>query len=403
MGEFLALVIAVVAVSAGAFGIYRGIIAFRERTEKTSIAHFLRARKQVKDTREVLRRNASNLRRQGSAHLTSNDEIPLLVRQSWLPSKPIPLENIELQFKPDPGVKIGLYPRKLPRYGGKKYTKYSDAITDLDKPKVFDNRSQYRLIQIADTKLSFSEKKYSYFDKIEYGEYLMLELSQDNLSKWGVFRRSNRKRLLKRLQQPADYIVLAGISTLTMIHDGTDLRIIMHLRGKSETAYAMGTFHVIPAGEFQPSCLAPNSFKEDFNLWKNIMREYAEELLCMDEYSGNSTIPINYNVKPFTSLERERAANNIKAFYLGTGLDPITFQGEILTAVVFKEETFNKIFQNVCTENSEGKIITDKYKWGRQFTQEEYDSYRDANIHATGETILNIAWKNRKLFKACFD
>lgn len=268
---------------------------------------------------------------------------------------------------------------------------------------VFEDRQQYRLLEIDGTRISFSEKKYSYFDKINYGESLMYEWVQDNLGRRAMPRRSNRKRLLKCLQEPRDYVVLTGINTVTIIHDGTDLRIIMHLRGKSETAYAMGTYHVIPAGEFQPSCLATTSFKGDFDLWKNILREYAEELLCMDEYDGSSTVPFNYNTEPFISLEGERAANNIKAFYLGTGLDVITFQGEILTAVVFKGETFNKIFPKILTENREGKIITDRDRWGRQFTQEEYNSYRDENVLATGEAILNIAWRNRQFFKACFD
>ncbi|MBE9572281.1 MAG: hypothetical protein IMF11_16765 [Proteobacteria bacterium] len=403
MGEISTVVIAVVGLIAAGFGIYRGVAVLQERKKGASVAHFMDARKAVKENRETFRRTAFKSARKKSAHLIVDNEVPLLVRENWLPTEPIPLENVELQFKPDPGVKISLSTRKLPSYSGGKYKKYSDAIADLDKPKVFEDRLQYRLIEIEGTRLSFSDKKHSYFDKINYGEYLMHELSHDKLGRWGIPGRSNRRRLLRHVQKPADYVVLTGISTLTLLHDGKDLRIIMHRRGKSETAYAMGTYHVIPAGEFQPSCLATASFREDFNLWKNIMREYAEELLCMDEYDGSGTVPFNYNVEPFNLLEGERAANNIKAFYLGIGLDVITFQGEILTAVVFKEDTFKKVFPKVLDENREGKIITDKDRWGREFTQEEYDSYQDANVLATGEAILNIAWKNRQFFKACFD
>ncbi len=385
------------------FGIYRGTVTYKERKEKKTVAQFRRVRENVKKNRAELRRNALRKKWNKKSYLTVSEEIPLFFRQNWLPPKPIPLEKIDLQLKPDPGVKINLPTGSLPTYSGRKNEQYSDAIIALDKPKIFDDRIQYRLLQIENMRLIFSEQRHSYFDKINHGAYLVHELSLDSLRRSHIPKRSNRKRLLKHLRTPQDYVVLSGISTLTIIHDGEELRIIMHLRGETETAYAEGTYHVIPAGEFQPSCLATTSFDEDFDLWKNIIREYAEELLCLNEYDGNSTVPFDYSEEPFLSLENERANSNIKAFYLGTGLDPISFQGEILTAVVFKEKVFNKIFPNIINKNCEGKIITDKHRWGKQFTEKEFKSYRDANILATGEAILNTAWRNKHFFKKCFD
>ncbi|MDD5327245.1 MAG: hypothetical protein PHY02_05465 [Phycisphaerae bacterium] len=290
----------------------------------------------------------------------------------------------------------------LPRHAGGKYKRYSQAIEELDKPEEFTDRTQYRLLKVDGTKFVFSNHMYSYFDKINYGEYLVYELEHHNLEKSWFKRHSNRKQLLQQIQEPYNHIVLCGIDTLTMLHNGTELRIIMHIRGADKTATSMGTYHVIPAGEFQPSCIAPASIKEDLNLWKNIMREYAEELLGMDEYDGNSAVPINYGIEPFVSLENERTNGNIRPFYLGFGLEPASLQGEILTVVVFKEETFNKIFPNVLTENREGEIITDKDRWGRQFTEEEYNSYREANILPTTAAILDIAWNQRKFFQKIF-
>ena len=395
------IVLVIVGAVAALFGIYRGLIVWKKWRIERSVTQFRRTRTAVKENRAALRTLALKIGSAKSVHFHIVDDVPLLVKEKWLPSKPVPLESIELEVEQDPGVKISLSRQKLPSYVGGKYKKYSDAVEELDKPTVFQDRDQYRLFQIDETRLVFSKKIHSYFDKINYGEYLVYELSYQNRKL--IQGHSNRNLLLKQLQTPADYVILSGVSTLTIIHDGTELRIIMHLRGKCETAYAMGTFHVIPAGEFQPSCLAAVSVDEDFDLWKNIMREYAEELLLMDEYDGNSTVPFNYHTEPFISMENERAKKNIRSFYLGTGLDPITFQGEILTAVVFKEGTFNNIFPNVVTKNFEGEIIADRDRWGRQFTQEEYNSYREANILAAGEAILNIAWRNRQFFKDCFD
>ena len=392
----------IVGIVAAFFCIYGGVIVWKKRYIARSATRFIQTRKVVKENRAALRRVALKLCPIKSIHLNINDDVPLLAKETWLPQKPIPLENVELKIEQDPGVNIGLSTQKLPSYAGGKYKKYSNAIENIDKPKVFVKRKQYRLLRIDGTSLTFSKKIHSYFDKTNYGEYLVYELAHQNRKRTWIQGHSNRDLLLKQLQEPADYVILCGVATLTIIHTGENLRIIMHLRG-DDLGTSMGTLHVIPAGEFQPSSLATISVEKDFNLWKNIMREYAEEILLMEEYDGNSGVPFNYLAEPFISLEDERAKNNIRPFYLGTGLDPITFQGEILTAVVFKEETFNKIFGKVKTKNNEGIIITDKDRWGRQFTQEEYDSYRETNTLAAGEAILNIAWKNRQFFKECFD
>lgn len=79
MGESLTVVISVVALVASVFGIYRGLATLRERKERGSVAHFLRARTAAKENRETFRRNALKLSCKKSAHLTVEDEVPLLV------------------------------------------------------------------------------------------------------------------------------------------------------------------------------------------------------------------------------------------------------------------------------------------------------------------------------------
>jgi hypothetical protein len=395
-----AILALVVPISFGLIVFYRGR---RDRNEAKSVERFKLVRNEVRDKRETFRRDAIVRGRLEINGLVVTDEIPLLVAEDWLPPTPTPLEDVRLQFKPDPWAQqIDLPWRKLPISSGIQYKRYSDAISKLDPPKQFEDRRQYRLIEINNGTLSFSSKPYSYFDKINYGEYLMLEFAHNAHNKRRSAFRDRRKSILKRLKGPADYVVLAGISTLTLLHDGTGLRFLMHIRGKTETAFASGTFHVLPAGEFQPACLAPTSFQTDFDLWKNIKREYAEEVLDLAEYDGNSAVPFDYDAEPFMSLENEKAANNIRAFYLGTGLDAITFQGEIMTVIVFKEEVFNRIFGEPREMNREGKIITDRHRWGEPFTKEKVDAYQGKNILATGDAILKIAWKNKDFFMSVF-
>jgi len=51
-------------------------------------------------------------------------------------------------------------------------------------------------------------------------------------------------------------------------------------------ATAAGIYDVIPAGEFQPSSIAPPDLINDFDIWRKIVREFSEELLGAPEYDG---------------------------------------------------------------------------------------------------------------------
>jgi hypothetical protein len=53
-----------------------------------------------------------------------------------------------------------------------------------------------------------------------------------------------------------------------------------------------------PAGEFQPSCLAPACMPGDPELWRNSVRGYSEELPGEPEYDGSSGQPVDYERWP---------------------------------------------------------------------------------------------------------
>ena len=394
---------ALIGIFAAFAGIYRLVIAHGDKKEKQSIDEFRRARKLAKECRSMLHKRALQTRPTSPPNFRTSKTIPLFFQESWIPKQPIILDNIDLMLEPDPGFLIKLRHDLLPTCAGKRYERFSEAVAQLDKPVLFENRIQYRILGVTDSKLSFSESEYHYFDKIDYGEYFVHELAIGALRKIDRRWRGNRKAAIKRFHRLSDHVVLAGVNTLTIICSEDEPRIIMHLRGKDETGTAMGAINVVPAAEFQPSCLAPTSFKEDLNLWKNIMREYAEELLCMDEYDGNNTVPFDYKSQPYSILDAGKMANKIRPYYLGFGIDPITLQGQILTAVVFGEEIFNSIFMTPRLENREGKIFTESDRWGRPFTLNECNAYRNSNILPAGEATLNIAWEHRDLLTSCLD
>jgi hypothetical protein len=384
----------------GIYGIRSYNISKQDRQEKISKKDFSDSRKSIKKDRQAIYNHVLIRHNVGNKTITLKSDLHMLTADDWIPSQPIPIQSIHLSMVEDIPRKINLSPKPLPTIEGKKYRTYADAIEENDRPRMFEDNKQYRLLQIGKKSLTFSRKPYSYFDKVNYGEYLMYQ----------VYQAHDRKKSLKttdwykysiRIRQPSDHILLCGINTLTLLHDGKDLRFLMHLRAAS-TGTAMGTFHVIPAGEFQPSCVAPSAFDEDFDLWKSMMREYSEEILGMEEWDGNSSVPFSYEEEPFATLMKEVAANTIKPYYLGIALDPITLQAEILTAVVFKESVFNSVFPKIITTNTEGKIITDRNRWGRPFTEQEYKNYEAINTLPAGYGALALGWKHRKFFQNCF-
>ena len=98
---------------------------------------------------------------------------------------------------------------------------------------------------------------------------------------------------------------------------------------------------------------------EDLNLWRNIMREYNEELLGNPE-AAQQEEPINYARSPYRDLDTGVARGTIRPFFLGMGLDPLTLKPEILTVSLFAANEFASIFPDFpprSTSTSEGTFM----------------------------------------------
>ena len=90
----------------------------------------------------------------------------------------------------------------------------------------------------------------------------------------------------------------------------------------------------------------------------NILRELSEELLGNPEHDGSASEAIDYDAEePFASLNAARRDGQIRVWYLGTGLDPLTLAGEILTVLVIDAEVFDKVFADAVAWNSEGDVV----------------------------------------------
>lgn|GEM_PF-1345018 len=385
--------------------------------QKKSKEKYLRCRKYLKTNRSQLSYIAAE---KYQRYITEN--LPLVTGENWIPDEPVPLNKVVLTTSQDHWNTNGDSDEDV-RYSTfyqlwympfvsclRKAENYSEAIGALDKPKIFKNRKHFRLISVyinADVfRLTFGLS--SYFKYIDTCEVLCYESAVKELAKgsWKLILNVLSKR---RSLTPFSFDKMhsnAGINTLTLIRAGGALYFYMHTRSKNEIGSAMGQNHVVPAGEFQPASdnLTAKALDADFNILHNILREYAEEFLGMEEYEGKDGISIDYeNDPPFDVFKEGLDSKRIRPFFLGLGIDPLSFKTEILTVCVFDEEIFRTIFKNNGSEyrlQSEiefGKLIAEGKRElnGMLFNEDNVGIFHKGNTLPAGVACLKLAWKFR--------
>lgn len=178
---------------------------------------------------------------------------PALAPPSWLPSYPVPIDAVTLEWVPTPprptitSQEAELRPVLPLRAPGHAFRQYTSAIRYLRPPALFENRPSYRLLDVS------------------------WEPSGQGTLRFGLATFFDK------------------LATLTLRRDTTDGSHTFFLlaRDPAKVAVSGGQYGVIPAGEFQPSCIAPSCMQDDLDLWRNIVREYSEELLGEPEHDGS--------------------------------------------------------------------------------------------------------------------
>ena len=176
---------------------------------------------------------------------------------------------------------------------------------------------------------------------------------------------------------------------------------LLHWRDPAKVATAAGVYDVIPAGEFQPASVALWDRRNDFDLWRNIVREYSEELLGTPEHDGTRTKPIDYPTWPlYRELEDAQAAGALASFVLGLGLDALTLAATILTVVVIDDDVFTRAFGAATRYNEEGEIVAignGRATEGIPFTGESVRRMLTSEPMASpGAACLALAWRHRR-------
>ena len=332
----------------------------------------------------------------------------------WMPAVPVELGAIELTWLPDTpppavtGDDPSSAPYRPPGPGGVRFGRYTQAIRALAPPALFENRGSYRLLDLRWDDAGSGRMAYgytTYFDMLDVSEVLAHELAAGWLRRRETGERVSMEDLPFRsrvgdLFDLSRRPVLPSINTLTIRRGAEGDSFFLHRRGSSQVAVAGGQSHVIPAGVFQPSGIAPWNMASDFDLWRSVLREYSEELLGNPEHDGSSGAPIDYDAEePFRTLNEGRRQGKVRPWCLGVGLDPLMPAGEILTVVVIDADVFDAAFAGMVARNAEGDLFpSEPGSVGIAWTSRNIRKVRsDEPLACAAAACIALTWKHRGL------
>jgi hypothetical protein len=197
--------------------------------------------------------------------------------------------------------------------------------------------------------------------------------------------------------------VMSAVSMLTIRYDRAAgaAEFLLHWRDPAKVASGGGLYQVMPVGMFQPSHDAAWNEANDFDLWRSIVRELSEELLGTTEDYGSGDQPIDYAAWEFSRvLGQARARGDLRVYWLGLGIDPLTFVADMLTVAVFEAKVFDEMFGRLVTANAEGHRVEFEDGTGRAaglpLRADQVDRLtRHEPMQVAGAALLRLAWAHR--------
>jgi hypothetical protein len=328
----------------------------------------------------------------------------LLAAPGWRLPAPIPLSRIRLEFRPQaprPAVPdvASLVPLALPaRADGSRYQRYSDAIGELASPAIFENRPIYRLLAAdlagGDPRLVFGRGRF--FDGINVGGVAGFEYAAADLGLIGRCAHRDAFGDPTNLNVRSSAMATCAL-TLRYDREAGTATFPMHYRDAALVGHAGGLYQVIPVGIFQASGEAGWNEANDFDLWRGLLREYAEELLGVSEEYGSEDAPIDYGSWPLArAMTDGLRSGEIRAYCLGLGTDPLTYAMDLLAVVVIDAPLYDELFGALVSDNAEGRVISP-----RPFDQPSVkELLTQAPLQAAASALLTLAHTHRDVLLA---
>lgn len=333
----------------------------------------------------------------------------VIAHPSWIPAQPVPLASVVLDLDEQSNAPTITGSERESRVvrplasADRRYRRYSHAVRDLASPRLFGNRLCFRVLGV-DWTLPVAQLQFGvmgFFDSIDINEALAHEMALhhmtwDSRGEVSVTKAAWRRLAFRRLVgDPFDLSrrpLMGAIGTLT-IRGGESPSMVLHHRNGGRVAGG-GNMGLLPAGIFEPSSVLPDAIAADFSIWRNIQREYAEELLGCEECDGSGR-PIDYaNVELFATMDDALPEGRIRVYCLGLTLDALTLCGDLLTVAVIEPDLFDNLFQNAVVSNAEGSMLAQAVP----FEAHTIDRLRELQQLSPGAcAAIHLAWQHRKV------
>jgi hypothetical protein len=333
----------------------------------------------------------------------------VLAKPGWLAPAPVDLASITLDLRTHaPTAQLcGGEAQAAPALPLKslttRHSRYSAAISDLVRPRLYENRLSYRLLDVDWSdggSLSFGHT--TYFEMVDLCELVAHEMALAHPSEDGrpgglnpSWRRLDFRKLIGDPFDLRRRPVLPSINTLTIrrSRNGSP-SMVLHHRDPASVAVAGGMLHVMPAGAFQPSSVLPTARLADFDLWRNIQREFSEEFLGNPEHGGDGQ-PIDYAAaEPFIALDAARASGRLRVLCFGLAVDALTLAGEVLTAAVIDDDVYDEVFAEMVQDNDEGTVAATTAPFEEHTVRRLLDPTQHALAPAAAACV-RLAWDHR--------
>ncbi|WP_328525627.1 hypothetical protein [Kribbella sp. NBC_00359] len=339
------------------------------------------------------------------------ENVPAISPATWLPREPVPLDKLVVDWDASPrkpritGIEAEARPTLPLRAPGQAFTRYTAAIRYLRKPALFENRHSYRLTDVEWShgagRMKFGLA--TFFDKLDVSEVLAHESAAAELAGHLDWAHLPFRGLVSDPFDLSRRIVNPGISTLTIRRNTVDGSGTFFLLRRDPTQVTNGRhYSLLPAGEFQPASISPESVSADLDIWRNMVREYAEEMLGQPEHDGSSGVPVDYDVWPFyRDMTAARTVGQVRPYALGIILDALSLNSSIATTTVIDDTVFDELFSDLVAKNPEGEVVTslDANRSIRGLPFDEPTVKRLTTREPLGQTsaaCLTLAWRHRE-------
>jgi hypothetical protein len=321
--------------------------------------------------------------------------LPMVTVPKWLPHRPIPLREFDLQFKGRDSwieTEVESSPPTLKLLGDQTYSRFLEKGAPTVEQ---ENRFCYRLVEVSGEdntlRLKFSPSRYQNF--VNSCEALGYELAEWCIGQKDLRTkkpRSNGRDLSARKKPQAIFNLSGrsacpGISTILLLLNAPHGdSFFLHERTPKKLLDSPGGWHVVPAGQFQPDTAEDVNHDRDFSIERTVMRELGEELLGIDRLKDAIRTRHDFYSEPkLEPFIQGLGEGVVRGYFLGLGFDPLPTKPGILTALVIDASRMPPSALEFI-DNWEGKFLevplTALDQWSR-----------DPRLIPDGATCLQLA------------